>query len=65
MDHGLFAIDVFAGFHGIDRSFDAAECSHYNDWQSRVPALDGLQKLQPVHAGKLEIGQDEVDGIFA
>ena len=59
--------NVIAGarLHGVDRGFNTAKRSHHDDGQSRVLALDGLQKFQTVHAGEFQIGQDEIDGIFA
>ena len=54
-----------AGLHGLDGGFDAAECGHHHDRKRRILALDGLQKFQTVHAGKFQVGQNQVDGIFA
>ena len=54
-----------SGFHGFHGGFNGPECGHHHDWQGRIVPLDGLQKFQAVHAGKLEIGNDEIDRIFA
>src|SRR4029077_10289049 len=36
----------------------------HNDGQCSILALDRLQKLQAVHAGKFEVGQNQIDGIL-
>ena len=54
-----------AGLHGLDCSLDAAERGHHDHGHGRVLALDGLQKLLAVHAGKFQVGQHQIDGIFA
>ena len=53
------------GLHGLDGGFDTAESGHHHDRQNCVLTLNGLQKFQTVHAGKFQVGQDEIDGMFA
>ena len=56
--------DVVAGsgFHGLDRGLDGPERGHDDDGQRGILLLGGLQKFEPIHAGKFEIGEDEVNG---
>ena len=58
---------VIAGprLHGFDRSLNAAKSRHDNHRERGILPFHRLQKLQPVHAGKLQVGQHQIDGIVA
>ena len=56
--------DIVAGarFHRLDRGFHGAERGHNDDGQCGLKALHCLQKIQPIHARQLEIGDHQVNG---
>ena len=58
---------VIAGprLHGLHGSFDAAKSGHDHHGQRGILPFHRLQKLQPVHAGELQVGEDQIDGILA
>jgi hypothetical protein len=56
--------DVVAGsgFHGLNGGFNRTERGHDHDGQCGILLLDGLQELEAIHAGELEVGKDEMNG---
>jgi hypothetical protein len=65
--HGKRLQHVVAGacLHGIHGGFNRSICGHYHKRQCRVQALPFLQKLQPVHAGELEVCQHQINAVLA
>ena len=53
-----------ADFHGFDGGFDRAVSGHDDDGRGGIRALYGLQEFEAGHAGKLEIGDDEIEVVF-
>ena len=49
-----------AGLHGLHRVFDGAERGHDDHGRVRVLAAQFVEQLQAVHAGQLQIGEDQV-----
>ena len=52
-----------ARLHRVHSRFHAAECCHHQHRNLRVLTADRLEKLEPVHVRKLEIGEDEVRAV--
>ena len=54
-----------SGFHGFDGRLYRTKGRHYHHWHRRVLAFYCLQEFQAVHARQLEIGDHEVNCVFA
>ena len=50
-----------AFFHRLDGVFNGAERGHHDDGRVRVLATQFFDEGEAVHAGKFEVGEDEVD----
>ncbi len=52
-----------AGFHGVDRRFDASEGGHDDDRRVRVLAPQVREQFQTADAGQPKIGEDDVGAV--